>query len=177
MDNSFRKPRILRFFRDYFDHDLGGYICKDDKALAATGVSGRGSNHYRAMFDATASTDRLIELILEEDKEVLKELLTTQKVVATRNDSKYFGGLKTREERNAAIAEQKKADKLAKEKAAADLEALKEELTVLDAKIKVAKDGQTKKGLDREKKQLEGAKKRAQNIVKRGGRNEGGILR
>ncbi|MDB4450220.1 DUF1592 domain-containing protein, partial [Akkermansiaceae bacterium] len=64
MDNSFRKPRILRFFRDYFDHDLGGYICKDDKALAATGVSGRGSNHYRAMFDATASTDRLIELIL-----------------------------------------------------------------------------------------------------------------
>ena len=49
MDDSFRKPRILRFFRDYFDHDLGGYICKDDKALAATGVSGRGSNHYRAM--------------------------------------------------------------------------------------------------------------------------------
>ena len=44
-DESFRKPRVLRFFRDYFDHDLGGYICKDDKALAATGVSGRGNNH------------------------------------------------------------------------------------------------------------------------------------
>ena len=168
MDDSFRKPRVLRFFRDYFDHDLGGYICKDDKALAATGVSGRGSSHYRAMFDATASTDRLIELILEEDKEVLRELLTTQKVVATQNDSKYFGRLKTRKERDAAIAEQKKADKLAKEKATAELVGLKEELEVLDAKIKAAQDGPTKKSLDREKKKLEGAKKRAQTTVKRG---------
>jgi hypothetical protein len=125
------------------------------------------------MFDATASTDRLIELILEEDKEVLKELLTTQKVVATRNDSKYFGRLKTKEERNAAIAAQKKADKLAKEKAAAELENLKEKLAALDAKIKAAKDGQTKKSLDREKKQLEGAKKRVQNIVKRGAGTKG----
>jgi hypothetical protein len=29
-----RKPRILQFFRDYFDYDLGGYICKDGAALA-----------------------------------------------------------------------------------------------------------------------------------------------
>ena len=172
-DDSFRKPRILRFFRDYFDYDLGGYICKDDKALAATGVSGRGNNHYRAMFDATASTDRLIELILEDDKEVLKTLLTTQKVVATQNDGKYFGRLKTKEERNAAIAEQKKADKLAREKAAGELETLKEELAALDSKIKVAKDGQTKKSLDREKKKLEGVKKKAQNIVKRGAEAKG----
>ncbi|HRX81819.1 MAG TPA: DUF1592 domain-containing protein, partial [Pirellulaceae bacterium] len=28
-DDSIRKPRILSFFRDYFDYDLGGYICKD----------------------------------------------------------------------------------------------------------------------------------------------------
>lgn len=174
-DDSFRKPRVLRFFRDYFDYDLGGYICKDDKALAATGASGGGNNHYRAMFDATASTDRLIELILEEDKEVLKTLLTTQKVVATRNDSKYFGRLKTKEERNASIAEQKKADKLAREKAAGELETLKEELAALDAKIKVAKDGQTKKSLDREKKKLEGAKKREQNIVKRGAGTKGNL--
>ena len=38
-DDSIRKPRILRFFRDYFDYDLGGYICKDSKALADTGAS------------------------------------------------------------------------------------------------------------------------------------------
>ena len=36
-DDSIRKPRILRFFRDYFDYDLGGYICKDAKALAEHG--------------------------------------------------------------------------------------------------------------------------------------------
>ena len=53
-DDSIRKPRILRFFRDYFDYDLGGAICKDTNALADTGVSNRGTSHYRAMFDATA---------------------------------------------------------------------------------------------------------------------------
>ena len=37
-DDRIRKPRILRFFRDYFDYDLAGYICKDNKALADTGV-------------------------------------------------------------------------------------------------------------------------------------------
>ena len=57
-DDSIRKPRVLRFFRDYFDYDLGGYICKDSRALADTGVSNRGTSHYRSMFDATASTDR-----------------------------------------------------------------------------------------------------------------------
>ena len=167
-DESIRKPRVLRFFRDYFDHDLGGYICKDDKALAATGVSVRGNGHYRAMFDASASTDRLIELILEEDKEVLKELLTTQKVVATRGDSTYFGKLKTREEREMANAERKREEKKAKEKAAAELVTIKENLAELDAKIKAAKDGRTKKDLAREKKKLDGAKKRAENIVKKG---------
>ena len=83
-DDSIRKPRILRFFRDYFDHDLAGYICKDTKALAKP-VSPGATVHYRAMFDAAASTDRLIELILEKDKDVLRELLTTQQVVATKD--------------------------------------------------------------------------------------------
>ena len=90
-DDSIRKPRILQFFRDYFDYDLGGYLCKDSKALADTGVSTRGTSHYRAMFDATASTDRLIELILQEDRDVLRRLLTTDKVVATTEDKVYFG--------------------------------------------------------------------------------------
>ncbi|GIS63733.1 MAG: hypothetical protein CM1200mP2_59580 [Planctomycetaceae bacterium] len=47
-DDSNRKPRVLRFFRDYFDFDLGGYICKDTKALAKTGARTRGQSHYRA---------------------------------------------------------------------------------------------------------------------------------
>jgi hypothetical protein len=124
-DDSVRKPRILRFFRDYFDYDLGGYICKDSNALAKTGVSTRGTSHYRAMFDATASSDRLIELILREDKDVFKQLLTTDKVVATGTDNVYFGRIRSSEEKAASVAVAKKATAEAAKKAAAELKAWK----------------------------------------------------
>ncbi|GAB5402763.1 MAG: DUF1588 domain-containing protein [Aureliella sp.] len=126
-DDSIRKPRILQFFRDYFDYDRGGYICKDTKALAETGVSTRGTAHYRAMFDATASTDRLIEYILQDDKDVLRRLLTTNQAVTTKNDKIYFGRKHTRKQRAASVAAMKKAEKEAAEKAAAELEAWKKE--------------------------------------------------
>lgn len=113
-DETVRKPRVLRFFRDYFDYDLGGYICKDAKALAQTGVSNRGQAHYRAMFDSTASTDRLIELILKEDRDVFKRLLTTSQVVATEADEIYFGKRRTRKEE---IASRKAAREQAEKKA------------------------------------------------------------
>ena len=122
-DDGNRKPRLLRFFRDYFDFDLGGYICKDSKALAETGVRQRGQSHYRAMFDATASTDRLVELILQTDKDVFKQLLTTQKVVTTGSGNVYFGKKRTREEIAAAQAKAKKAAAEAAKKAAAELAA------------------------------------------------------
>lgn len=134
--DSIRKPRILRFFRDFFDYDLGGYICKDNAALARTGVSSRGTSHYRAMFDATASSDRLIELILKEDRDVLKQLLTTNQVVATGNDKSYFGKKNNKEEREVAtLARKKEAQaKLKKETAAvADLE---KEISELEDKLR-----------------------------------------
>ena len=144
-DDSIRKPRILRFFRDYFDHDLAGYICKDTAALAKTGASTRGNGHYRAMFDAAASTDRLIELILEEDKDVLKELLTTQKVVTTGNDRIYFGRKHTPEERQEASARKKIEDaELRKE--------IDEELKTVDADLKAANKQVKDKSLDEKEK-------------------------
>lgn len=106
-DDTIRKPRILQFFRDYFDYDLGGYICKDTKALADTGAL-NGQAHYSAMFDATASTDRLVEMILEEDQEVLKQLLTTKKVIAANKDSTYFGERRSDKETAQAAAEARK---------------------------------------------------------------------
>jgi hypothetical protein len=109
-DDAIRKPRVLQFFRDYFDYDLGGYICKDGKALAETGASNRGDSHYNAMFAATASTERLIEIILEEDKDVLKQLLTTDKVVATKADRVYFGEQRPRKEAQALAAAAKKTE-------------------------------------------------------------------
>ena len=39
-DESLRKPRILQFFREFFDYNLAGNICKDAKALRESGGSG-----------------------------------------------------------------------------------------------------------------------------------------
>jgi hypothetical protein len=166
-DDSIRKPRVLRFFRDYFDYDLGGYICKDTAALARTGVGG-GKGHYRAMFDATASMDRLIEIILKEDKDVFKTLLTTQKVVATKNDSRYFGKQRNSEEKKTAAAAKKKAGQAQAVKDAAQVKVLEKEVAVLAAKLKAnPKDRNTKKSLDRKKKTLVGTKKRIANAKKK----------
>ena len=103
-DDSIRKPRIIRFFQDYFDYELAGNICKDTEALAKTGVikARFEDGHYRAMHDSVINTNRLIQLILQEDKNVLKELLTTDRVIVSKkkdnggnvnksmNYSKYF---------------------------------------------------------------------------------------
>ena len=167
-DDSVRKPRVLRFFRDFFDYDLGGYICKDTKALGETGVSARGTSHYRAMFDATASTDRLIELIVQKDKDVLKELLTTQLIVATRNDNIYFGRKNSPEERKAALAVKRKADAEQVKKAAAEEETLEKEVAQLEAMLKAEpKNNRTKKSLNRKTKSLTALKKRIANGKKR----------
>ena len=132
-DDSIRKPRVLRFFRDFFDYDLSGYICKDQKALASTGTSARDNAYFRAMFDATASTDRLIELILAYDQDVLKELLTTQKVVYSGNDRSLFGRRYTKEEQKNAQEERKRAEELATLKIAEERKILTKEVNKLEA--------------------------------------------
>lgn len=87
-DESIRKPRILQFFHEYFDYDLAGGVCKDAKALRA---AGGGGNFPNIMFGMTASLDRLVELIVQEDKQVLKELLTTDRVILDDgSDRLYF---------------------------------------------------------------------------------------
>lgn len=90
-DDSIRKPRILQFFREYFDYDRAGSICKDNQARLNAGGDSKPQTYYRAVIAMTASTDRLVELILHEDKDVLRELLTTQRVVFDKGDAAYFG--------------------------------------------------------------------------------------
>lgn len=175
-DNSIRKPRILRFFRDYFDYDRGGYICKDSKALAATGVSNRGTSHYSAMFDATASTDRLIELILQDDKDVFKQLLTTDKVVATRADNVYFGRERSKEEKATAVAAAKKATKEREQLAAAKIETIENEVSELEARLETAPEKEkTLKKLEGKKKALEAAQKKAAAEKKKRSRINHGV--
>ncbi|MFT7632136.1 MAG: hypothetical protein ACI87E_003185 [Mariniblastus sp.] len=160
-DESIRKPRVLRFFRDYFDYDLGGYICKDAEALANTGAQTRGVSHYRAMFDSAAGTDRLIELILREDKDVLKQLLTTDKIVATKNDNTYLGTQRTKKEKKDAIAAAKKTAKKATKKELAELETAEIELAELEKWLKANPDER------RGKKNELAAKKKAVTTAKR----------
>tara|TARA_R110002072_G_scaffold287242_1_gene452609 strand:+ start:64405 stop:66972 length:2568 start_codon:yes stop_codon:yes gene_type:complete len=173
-DDSIRKPRVLRFFRDYFDYDLGGYICKDSRALADTGVSNRGTSHYRSMFDATASTDRLIELILQDDKDVIKQLLTTDKVVATRSDNVYFGRKRTKEEVAASVAAARLAEAEAVKKEATELEVAEKELAELEellksepeeARAKRRELAEKKKAVADAKKKLDAAKKKKRDNV------------
>jgi len=91
-DDSIRKPRILQFFRDYFDYDRAGYVCKDTKALRSSGLRVlRDEWYYTDMHSTTIDTDRLIEHVLREDKDVLKQLLTTDRFIASEHASQYFG--------------------------------------------------------------------------------------
>ncbi|MFK7768186.1 MAG: DUF1588 domain-containing protein [Mariniblastus sp.] len=169
-DDSIRKPRVLRFFRDYFDYDLGGYICKDDQALAKTGAPTNGVAHYRAMFDAAAGTDRLIELVLQEDKDVLKQLLTTDKVVATKNDNTYFGTQRTKQEKRDAVAAAKMAEKIAAKQEFAELETAEKELAELEEWLQANPNenrGKRRKELTAKKRAVTAAKKKVNQATKK----------
>ena len=162
-DDSIRKPRLLRFFRDFFDHDLGGYVCKDTTSLAKAGpvvfAPPKLVGYYFAMFDAAASTDRLIELILQEDQDVLRELLTTDKVVVSWRDKVLFDRVSTPAEVDASV----EAFKQAAEKQAHQLEALEKEVPELEAHMKAnPRDEKTKKLLETRNRQLAGSRRTAE---------------
>ena len=110
-DDSIGKPRVLQFFRDYFDYDRGGYVCKDNRALTTAGVDNRAARHYTAMFYASASMDRLVESILADDRDVLKRLLTTDEAVVAPMETTYYGRLRTEAEQKAS--RKKTAEQLA----------------------------------------------------------------
>lgn len=123
-DDSIRKPRILQFFKEYFDYDLSASICKDNKALS-TGGGKTGTRHYAAMNSMIVNTDRLIELILQEDKNVLKELLTTDRVIYDQGlDAGYYINIdrKVKPEKVNTKDMDKKEAKKAKGKAASNAE-------------------------------------------------------
>ena len=80
-DGSIRKPRILRFFQEYFDYHRAPLICKDTKSLKAVQVYDTGNQYNLKMNYLVSETDRLIEYILAADRRVLHELLTTNECV------------------------------------------------------------------------------------------------
>jgi hypothetical protein len=80
-DGSIRKPRILRFFQEYFDYHRAPLVCKDTNSLKAVQVHDTGNQYNLKMNYLVSETDRLIEYILAADRNVLHELLTTNECV------------------------------------------------------------------------------------------------
>ncbi len=78
-DDTIRKPRILQFFREYFDYERAATICKTRQSIEGKGA--HYESHPAVINSMIANTDGLIEIILREDKNVLKELLTTDRVI------------------------------------------------------------------------------------------------
>jgi hypothetical protein len=71
------QPRLIRFFREYFGYAEAEHVFKDMPTLKAAGLGGR-RNWWNASF-YVRDTDRLIVSILDQDRNVLRELLTTTK--------------------------------------------------------------------------------------------------
>lgn len=89
--NSTANPRILQFFREYFGYHKAPTVFKDVETFKTIDGFKQFHNHspHRMMYD----TDTLILHILAEDKNVLYELLTTNKVYAS-----YWSGTNSAEQ-------------------------------------------------------------------------------
>ncbi len=94
------KPRVLRFFREYFGYDAATEVFKNMK-----------DNPSHTPNVLVEDTDRLILYILDHDQEVLRELLTTNKSFVA-----YKTAADTKKKRTEALAkfEEQKAKEPAK---------------------------------------------------------------
>jgi hypothetical protein len=79
-DNTIDKPRILRFFQDYFGYKGVFDVFKDEERFAGAYNPHRVVSTkyiYRVPGKVSAEADTLVKYVLEKDKDVLKTLLTT----------------------------------------------------------------------------------------------------
>lgn len=93
-------PRVIQFFREFFGYYKAGEVFKDvDKFQKRDGFK-----HFNSGTASKLSydTDSLIQHILAEDKNVLYELLTTDKVIVS-----YWNGKNSKDQIKKARGEQK----------------------------------------------------------------------
>ncbi len=74
-DPKIEKPKIIGFFREYFGYTTAEEVFKCATTLKAMGVNKQDYQPYNYVAD----TDRLVMTVLAEDRQVLRELLTTRK--------------------------------------------------------------------------------------------------
>ncbi len=138
-DPSIPKPRLLGFFQEYFAYTTAPDIAKCTAIVNEYQLSHNGGcefqNGYASRF--VADTDRLVEWVLESDKDVLRTLLTTRKSFWRGNYSAQY------HKRLAALLEQKKqnAERAAKEGKPVDETKFNNELKRLNDDAKAAFQG------------------------------------
>ena len=133
-DPAIPKPRELGFFQEYFGYTTAPDIAKCTEVVNEYQLSHNGGcefqNGYASRF--VRDTDRLVEWVLESDKEVLRTLLTTRK--------SFWSGYAPANyhRRLAALLEKKKqnAERAAKEGKPVDETRLNEELKKLTEQAK-----------------------------------------
>ncbi len=72
-DSTIEKPRILRFFQEYFGYTEAALVFKDDYVIQAAKIG-----NYNPAY-LVEDTDLLVQYILKKDQDVFRELLTTEK--------------------------------------------------------------------------------------------------
>lgn len=72
-DESIEKPRVLRFFHEFFGYHHAPEVFKDDDRFY------RGFTFFKIAERYVEDTDTLVLHILEKDENVFRELLTTEK--------------------------------------------------------------------------------------------------
>jgi mono/diheme cytochrome c family protein len=87
-DDRVAQPRLMRFFREYFGYEAAREVFKNDK-----------DNPEHDARILVEDTDRLVEYLLQRDKNVLAELLTTNKSFVA-----YKNGASLKKKRDEAIA-------------------------------------------------------------------------
>ncbi|MBC8291151.1 MAG: DUF1588 domain-containing protein [Planctomycetes bacterium] len=90
-DPQIARPRLLRFFQEYFGYTTAIDVFKDSATRKAAGL--RGKNEWHPNF-FVSDTDRLVESIVEADRNVLAELLTTPRTFVVTGNTKQADGVK-----------------------------------------------------------------------------------
>jgi mono/diheme cytochrome c family protein len=109
-DNSIEKPRILRFFQDYFGYYGVFDVFKDEERFGGNYNPHRVVSTryiYRVPGKISQECDTLIQYILKQDRDVLKQLLTTDQYFVQHNGD---NAAMAAAQKKAAAEEQKSRD-------------------------------------------------------------------
>lgn len=93
-DKTIDKPRLIQFFREYFGHHGAKEVFKDEQTLQRLlpNPGGKIIQNSNPSFNAeyfVNDTDQLIRWVVKEDKDVLRQLLTTNKIFVLAYNPDY----------------------------------------------------------------------------------------